>query len=99
MKGFHWTILVVGIMLSLSSSAFRADDPATPYDESEGAFSFIALGATNNLVACRPPARVIRTTAIFRLQPVDALVYLIIATSAQCTSQRGLKLLSKTLLC
>ena len=102
MKGFHWTIVVLGIVVSISSIAFRADDPATSYDESEGAFTFIAPVRIDNVVV-RPLAPRLRgLVTILQLQRVgwnyDAMAYET-TTGGLYSSQFRLQLLTKTLLC
>lgn len=102
MKGLLWTIVVLGIIVSISSNAFRADDPTTPYDESEGAFSFIAPVSICKIIVPRLAVRLGGPVTILRVQRVasndGAMVYAI-TTMRALGSQFRLQLLSKTLLC
>ena len=93
MKGLHWTIVGLGIVLSISSIALRVDDPVTPYDESETPFNLVAP-ISFNIVARPLTVREGRRITIFEREGVrrndSATTY---------PSQFHLKLLSKTLLC
>jgi hypothetical protein len=92
-KGLHWTIVGLGIVLSISSIALRVDDPVTPSDESETPFNLV-VAPSFNIVARPPRVREGCRIAIFGRKRVrrndGATTYL---------SQFRLKLLSKTLLC
>ena len=102
MKGLLWTIVVMGIMVSISSNAFRADDPATPYDESEGAFSFVAPVSVCKIIVPRLTVLVGGPVTILRVQRAastdDAMAYAI-TMMRPLASQFRLQLLSKPLLC
>src|SRR5215469_3507416 len=93
MKGLHWTIVGLGIVLSISSIALRVDDPVTPYDESETPFNLVAP-ISFNIVARPLTVCESRRIAISEREGVrgndGATTY---------PSQFHLKLLSKTLLC
>ena len=89
-------------MVSISSNAFRADNPATPYDESEGAFSFIAPVSICKIIVPRFAFRLGGPVSILRVQRVasnDAGMAYAITTMRALASQFRLQLLSKTLLC
>ena len=92
-KGLHWTIVGLGIVLSISSIALRVDDPVTPYDESETPFNLVAP-ISFQLVARPLRVREDRRITLFEREPVrrndGTTTYL---------SQFRLNLLSKTLLC
>ena len=93
MKGLHWTIVSLGIVLSISSIVLRVDGPVTPYDESETPFNLVAP-ISFNIVAYPLTLREGRRFTILERERVrrhdGATTY---------TSQFHLKLLSKTLLC
>ena len=88
-------------MVSISSNAFRADDPATPYDESEGAFSFIAPVSICKIIVPRLAVRLGGPVTILRVQRVsnDGAMAYAITTMRALASQFRLQLLSETLLC
>ena len=93
MQGLHWMVVGFGIVLSISSIAFRVDDPVTPYDESETPFNLVAP-ISFNIVARSLTVREDRRITIFAREGVrrnhGATTY---------PSEFHLKLLSKTLLC
>jgi hypothetical protein len=101
-KDSRWQIVVLGIVVSISSIPLRADNPETPYDESETTLNLLAPDNINTVV--RPPiVRVSLDLAMFRVQTKawndSAMRYATTATLATCPSEFGLKLLSKMLLC
>jgi hypothetical protein len=51
-KGFHWLIVGIGIVLSISSIRLQVDDPITAYDESETSLYLVL--ADNSVTVARP---------------------------------------------
>lgn len=89
-------------MVSISLNAFRTDDPATPYDESEGAFSFIAPVSICKIIVPRLAVPLGGPVTILRAQRVasnDGAMAYAITTMQALASQFRLQFLSKTLLC
>jgi hypothetical protein len=90
-KGFHWLIVGIGIVLSISSIRFQVDDPITAYDESETSLYLVL--ADNSVTVARPlTLRDARITVFVKKERVRRN-----DETTGCPSQ--LNFLSTTLLC
>ena len=97
MKRLHSAIFVFGICaVSILSVAPQADDPETPYDESEIPFSFILPIRVNNVIR---PLKICVAHFVRTFPAHGEVNYKRSAMWAMCSSESQLSFLTKTLLC